>query len=76
MDNLILILFTLIYLADPATFPASHSVLGSLFLSENSLFIMLWKKNMETDYKCFSPKLHSATVSFTVGDGGKNWKIV
>ena len=33
-----------IYLADPATFLASNSVLGTLFSTENSLFIQLWKK--------------------------------
>ena len=36
-------LFTLFmfYVADPATFLASNSVLGKLFSSENSLFIQL-----------------------------------
>ena len=29
--------------ADPATCRASNSVLGTLFSSENSLFIQLWK---------------------------------
>ena len=37
------ILFYL-YVADPATFLASNSGLGSLFSSENSVFIQLWKK--------------------------------
>ena len=31
-------------MADPATSLASNSVLGTLFSSENSLFIQLWKK--------------------------------
>ena len=39
----ILVLLCL-YLADPATSLASHSVLGTLFSCENSLFIQLWKK--------------------------------
>ena len=32
--------------ADPATFLASNSVPWTLFSSENSLFIQLWKKNI------------------------------
>ena len=30
--------------ADPATFPMSNSILGTLFSSEDSLFIQLWQK--------------------------------
>ena len=30
-------------MADPATFLASHSFQGTLFSSESSLFIQLWK---------------------------------
>ena len=33
-----------LYVADPATFLSSNSVPGTLFSSENSLFIQLWKK--------------------------------
>ena len=32
-----------LHVADPATFRASNSVPGTLFSSENSLFIQLWK---------------------------------
>lgn len=32
-----------LYLADPATLLAPHSVLGSLFSSEKSLSIQLWQ---------------------------------
>ena len=31
-----------LYLADPATFPASNTVLMAFFSPENSLFIQLW----------------------------------
>ena len=33
-----------LYVADPATCLASDSVLGTLFTSENSLFIQIWKR--------------------------------
>ena len=33
-----------LYVADPATFLASHSVLGTLLSSESGLFIQLWGK--------------------------------
>ena len=36
--------FPTLYVADPATFLASNSVLGTLFSSENILFIQIWKK--------------------------------
>ena len=35
-----------LHMADPATFLASHAVLGTLFSSENSLFIQLWKRRI------------------------------
>ena len=35
-----------LYVADPATFLASDSVLGTLYSSENSLFIQLWQKQI------------------------------
>ena len=38
------IVFYFVYVADPATFPASNSILWTFFSSENSLFIQLWNK--------------------------------
>lgn len=35
-----------LYVADPAIFPASNCVLETLFTSENTLFIYLWKKRI------------------------------
>ena len=46
-DNTVAFFFKLcLYVADPTTFLASDSVLGSLFSSESSLFIQLWKRNI------------------------------
>ena len=41
-----------LYVADPATCLASDSVLGTLFISENSLFIQLGKKTTIITHKC------------------------
>ena len=43
------ILFYFVYMADPANFLASNGVLGTLFSSENSLFIQLWKKKKNSE---------------------------
>ena len=65
-----------LYVADPATFLASNSVLGTLFSSENSLFIQSYKLNSEfvlLPHQCCktlkfrvwiisSAKLHSAPL--------------
>ena len=40
----------------PATFLASNSVPGTLFSSENSLFIQLWKT-------CILPNLHEYLIN-------------
>ena len=38
-------------LADPATFLASNSILGTLFSSENSSYIQLWKKRNISEFE-------------------------
>ena len=54
-----------LYVADPATL---NSVLGTLFSTENSLLIQLWKKNNISENQCCKydlfpvPKLQSAPL--------------
>ena len=38
-----ILLYFCLHVVDPATLLASNSVLGTLFSSENSLFIQLWE---------------------------------
>ena len=46
-----------LYVADPATFLALNSILGTLFPSENSLFIQLWRKINIPQYLLLSYQL-------------------
>ena len=71
-----------LYVADPATFLASNSVLVTSFHSENNLFIqLLKKKNLIFYYDCVNvesvknsefeflhQKLHSAPLKFPPHD--------
>ena len=41
-----LLFYFVLHVADPATFLASNSGLGTLFSSENSLFIQIWRGNI------------------------------